>query len=328
MKPLPLQKMKSEYLITLLFCLSAFAAAAAESDLPLFDTVWQTICRHHYNPAFDTENRAGLHDVYRPQVKAAATPEDARRIINQMLAGTGESHLQLLPPAPTTATPPVPANRTDGDRPALDFRSGNLHLQADYRAERLSDTVGLVAFSLFVPEVIKRFRQDLKTTLAGCRGIIIDIRDNPGGVTDAAVYLASWCAPRSIPLGEMIINGVKLSPRSTPQKNGFRGKIAILIDNDSGSTSEIFAAAMQDAGHARLFGAATPGQCLPSQIIAMPDGSRLQTVFGDIRRPDGRRIEGIGVTPDVPCPPEKAVELAAQWIDETSFFEEIFKWWN
>ena len=127
---------------------------------------------------------------------------------------------------------------------------------------------------------------------------------------------------------EMTINGVKLSPRSTPQKKGFRGKIAILIDNDSGSTSEIFAAAMQDTGQARLFGSATPGKCLPSQIITMPDGSRLQTIFGDIRRPDGRRIEGIGVIPDVSCPPEKAVELAIQWIDETSFFEEIFKWWN
>ena len=304
----------------LLLMLTALSLGAAESDLRLFDAVWENVCRRHYDPDFAAKHR-DLHDRYRPQVAAAKTPGEAVRLINRMLAETGESHLVLLPPEPD-----VPQDEVAED--AIAFDAGNLRMNVRYEAERLSETAGVLRFSAFVPEVVKRFRRDLKTCFAGCRGLIIDLRGNPGGVMETAKHLASWCTPERIGLGTMTIDGTPLAFRSAPQKGAFRGKIAILIDGGSCSTSEIFAAAMQDAGAARLFGAASPGQCLPSLIVPMPDGSRLQLAFGDVRRANGDRIEGVGVTPDEPCTDDEAVEKARQWIDEKTFFEEIFTWWN
>ena len=312
--------MKIERPLLLLLALTALSLGAAESDLRLFDTVWENVCRRHYDPDFAAKHR-DLHDRYRPRVAAAETSGEAALLINQMLAETGESHLALLPPKPD-----VPETETAED--AIPFDAGNLRLSVKYEAERLSETVGLLRFSIFVPEVVKRFRQDLNTRFAGCRGIVIDLRGNPGGVMETAKYLASWCTPERIGLGTMTIDGTPLAFRSAPQKGCFQGKIAILIDSDSCSTAEIFAAAMQDAGAARLFGAASPGKCLPSLIVPMPDGSRLQLAFGDVRRANGDRIEGVGVTPDEPCSDDEAVEKARQWIDEKTFFEEIFTWWN
>ena len=309
----------------LLLVLAALPLGAAESDLRLFDAVWENVCRRHYDPDFAAKHR-DLRDRYRPQVAAAETPGEAARLINRMLAETGESHLVLLPPEPEMEKPEAPKPETADD--AIAFDDGQIRMNVRYKAERLSETVGVLRFSAFVPEVVKRFRRDLKTCFAGCRGIIIDLRGNPGGVMEVATYLASWCTPERIGLGTMTIDGTPLTSRSAPQKGAFKGKIAILIDGDSCSTSEIFAAAMQDAGAARLFGAASPGQCLPSLIVPMPDGSRLQLAFGDVRRANGDRIEGVGVTPDESCTEEEAVEKARQWIDEKSFFEEIFTWWN
>ncbi len=317
--------MKIERPLLLLLALTALSLGAAESDLRLFDTVWENVCRRHYDPDFAAKHR-DLHDRYRPQVAAAETPDEAARLINRMLAETGESHLALLPPEPDT--PGSETEKPEAAEDAIDFDAGNLRMNVKYEAERLSETVGLLCFSAFVPEVVKRFCRDLKTRFAGCRGIIIDLRGNPGGVMETAKYLASWCTPERIGLGTMTIDGTPLTSRSVPQKGAFRGKIAILIDGGSCSTSEIFAAAMQDAGAARLFGAASPGQCLPSLIVPMPDGSRLQLAFGDVRRANGDRIEGVGVTPDEPCTDDEAVEKARQWIDKKTFFEEIFAWWN
>ena len=309
----------------LLMMLAALPLGAAESDLRLFDAVWEAVCRRHYDPDF-AENHRALRDRYRPQVAAAKTPNGAAWLINQMLAETGESHLALLLPELETEMPEVPKpEAADG---AITFDDGQIRISVQYEAERLSETAGLLRFSAFVPEVVKRFRRDLKTRFAGCRGIIIDLRGNPGGMTETAKHLASWCSPERIDFGTMTIDGTPLAFRSAPQKGCFQGKIAILIDGESCSSSELFAAAMQDADAARIFGAASPGKCLSSVIVPMPDGFRLQLAFGDVRRANGGRIEGVGVTPDVPCSDDEAVEKARKWIDEKSFFEEIFTWWN
>ena len=81
----------------LLMMLAALPLGAAESDLRLFDAVWEVVCRRHYDPDF-AENHRSLRDRYRPQVAAAKTPNGAAWLINQMLAETGESHLALLLP--------------------------------------------------------------------------------------------------------------------------------------------------------------------------------------------------------------------------------------
>jgi carboxyl-terminal processing protease len=104
----------------------------------------------------------------------------------------------------------------------------------------------------------------------------------------------------------------------------FAGSLAILVDELSASTSEIFAAALQAIGRARIFGERTPGQALPAIATRLPNGDVLMHVVADFIAPDGSRIEGRGVLPDERVPLELAdlragrdapLEAAVHWIE-------------
>ena len=179
-----------------------------------------------------------------------------------------------------------------------------------YESRMLDGDIGYVKFNLFTPEAVMALRKDLKEKLAGAKGLVIDLRGNPGGLIDSALWMVSWLSRQEIDLGKMKVAGTALELKSTPQKRSFGGKLAVLTDGDSASCAEIVAAAIQDAGAGKIVGGKTPGFCLPSQFIELPSGFRLQTVLGDGVRANGKRIEGVGVTPDIAAPATPA-SLAA-----------------
>jgi len=76
--------------------------------------------------------------------------------------------------------------------------------------------------------------------------------------------------------------------------------VAILLDELSASTSEVFASGLQALGRARVFGNTSAGMALPSIFEVLPNGDGLQFAIGDLHGPSGQRLEGLGVTPDVP----------------------------
>ena len=103
----------------------------------------------------------------------------------------------------------------------------------------------------------------------------------------------------------------------------FAGPVAILVDELSASTTEILAAALQRLGRARVFGVPSAGQALPALLTRLPNGDRLMYVIGDYAGPGGTRLEGAGVTPDVPTPLSRssllagrddALQAAVKWI--------------
>ena len=100
--------------------------------------------------------------------------------------------------------------------------------------------------------------------------------------------------------------------------------VAIVVDGLSASTSEMFAAAMQAIGRARVFGERTAGQALPAMATRLPSGDVLMHVVADFVAPDGTRIEGRGVIPDELVPLTRAdltagrdapLEAAIRWMD-------------
>jgi carboxyl-terminal processing protease len=106
----------------------------------------------------------------------------------------------------------------------------------------------------------------------------------------------------------------------------FSGNLAILVDGLSASTSEMFAAAMQALGRARIFGERTAGQALPAMATRLPNGDVLMHVVADFVSPDGSRIEGRGVMPDEAAPLTQAdvvngrdapLAAAIRWIEQT-----------
>ncbi len=144
-------------------------------------------------------------------------------------------------------------------------------------------------------------------------GIVFDLRGNPGGIGAMSMGAAGWFVRESkYDLGTMKTRKDALRFVVNPRPAAFEGPLAILIDGCTGSTSEIFVGGMQDMQRARLFGRRTAGAALPSVVEKMPNGDGLQYAFADFIRPNGKRLEGVGVEPDVAITPTRAQLLAGQ----------------
>lgn len=151
-------------------------------------------------------------------------------------------------------------------------------------------------------------------------GVLIDVRGNPGGVAGTAVGVAGYLLKEKVVLGRMKNRSTELNLPVFPRQissagqriEGFAGPVAVLIDGGSASTSEIFAAGLQDHGRARLFGGPTAGAALPSIIERMPNGDLLMRAIADFERPGGERVEGRPVEPESPVSPTREGLLAGR----------------
>ena len=119
-------------------------------------------------------------------------------------------------------------------------------------------------------------------------------------------------------LGRMLTPEVTLefpaNPRLVDTKGNpvrpFAGPLAILVDGGTASTSEIFAAGLEDHGRAEIFGGPSAGAALPSITTRLDTGDVLLYALGDFRSARGRAIEGIGVVQGTDAPPALADYIA------------------
>lgn len=189
---------------------------------------------------------------------------------------------------------------------------------------------GIIRMNIWMTQLAQPFNRAVDE-LSHCAGFVLDVRGNPGGVGGMVMGTAGSFFDEVVPLAIVRSRGAELRFVANPRRvdtNGqrretFTGPVAVLVDERSMSTSEIFAAGMQSTGRARVFGSPTPGYALPAVMLRLPTGDVLYHAVADLRDPDGRRIEGAGVVPDVPAPHTRetllqgrdvAVEAALRWI--------------
>jgi len=173
-----------------------------------------------------------------------------------------------------------------------------LHFWVEQR--KLTHDVGYLRFNMFFePEALMSAVSALMKDCAACRGIVIDLRGNPGGIGGLAMGLAGWFTDRSgTQLGTMYMRTAHVNFAIFARPNPFRGELAVLVDGCSASTSEIFAGGLQDLKRARIFGTHTAGAALPSVIERLPNGDGFQYAIANYISQGGKPLEGIGVTPD------------------------------
>jgi carboxyl-terminal processing protease len=172
-------------------------------------------------------------------------------------------------------------------------------IQGKVEYKILKGNIGYIFITPCFPRQVMRMHKIISNHLKECRGLIIDIRSNPGGMMLMAQGMAGWLSDKELEMGTMKTREYPLQMKSYPQKRGFRGPLAVLINKGTFSTAEVFAAGIKDNKRGRLFGETTGGKCLPSLFFVLSTGYRLQTVLGDFVRINGKRIERLGVVPDV-----------------------------
>jgi carboxyl-terminal processing protease len=146
--------------------------------------------------------------------------------------------------------------------------------------------------SMLSQKVAQQFKQ------AKVKGIILDLRGNPGGLLDAAVNVSSlWLPDGKTVVTEKGTGGSRTY--SATGDNTLEGiPTVVLIDSGSASASEITAGALHDNGAARLIGAKSFGKGVVQQLIDLGDGSELKVTVASWYRPNGQNIQKKGIIPD------------------------------
>jgi carboxyl-terminal processing protease len=139
---------------------------------------------------------------------------------------------------------------------------------------------------------------------ADAPGVVIDLRRNPGGETFSLGISIGEFFDRPVDCGTFISRSGTRNVKNSWQLGSanYRGRVVVLVDGATGSAAEIFAAVLQDHGRAMIVGRRSAGAVLASWFYRLPDGGELQLSREDYIAPNGRRIEGHGVQPDVVVP--------------------------
>jgi carboxyl-terminal processing protease len=175
-------------------------------------------------------------------------------------------------------------------------------------------SIGYVKFNWFLDpaRVMNLFGEAVEGCKA-CRGFIIDLRGNPGGIGAMAMGMAGWFIDQPDQrLGTLYMRDATLKFVVNPRVYTFPGPLAILVDGTSASTSEILAGGLKDLGRARIFGTRTAAAALPSVFEMLPNGDGFQYAIANYISEGGKPLEGLGVTPDVEAPLTREALLAGR----------------
>jgi len=195
-----------------------------------------------------------------------------------------------------------------------------------HESKRLNEGIGYFALNVFLDpaRVMDSFGAAI-ASCSDCRGFILDLRGNPGGIGAMAMGLAGWFVSKpGQRLGTLYLRGSTLNFVIYPRAQTFDGPLAILVDGASASTSEILAGGLQDLGRAHIVGSRTAGAALPSVIEMLPNGDGFQYAVANYISEGGKVLEGRGVIPDIAAPAtreallqhkDNALDAATDWID-------------
>ncbi|MBA3241435.1 MAG: S41 family peptidase, partial [Acidobacteria bacterium] len=168
--------------------------------------------------------------------------------------------------------------------------------------------VHVVRFNIFTWEIAGQIARALGGELKDARALVIDLRDNGGGETEAMADIASLFLPAGKSLGRfsdregriLVEPHTRSALQTTPERpKGFRGPIVVLTGARTASASEVFVAALREAGRATVLGEGTCGCVLGiRRRHSLPDGGVLDVSEMDYRTAGGRRLEGVRIEPD------------------------------
>jgi len=134
----------------------------------------------------------------------------------------------------------------------------------------------------------------------GSRGLILDLRNDPGGYLEVAVNLAGWFLPR----GSLVVSEVdRVNPAQDFRAVGNAAlvdfPVVVLINGGSASAAEILAGALRDIGHVKLVGETSFGKGTVQELKGLRDGSSIKVTIAHWVLPSGKVLENGGLKPDV-----------------------------
>lgn len=166
--------------------------------------------------------------------------------------------------------------------------------------EVLSDSIGYIQFASFDETTAIDFRNKFEElNRKGIKSLIIDLRNNGGGIVDQALQIADYVAEKD----SVLLYEVDKNEKETVKKASIdpiiNMPIIILTNEHTASASEILAGALKDLGKAKTVGTTTYGKGVIQQILSLTDGSGLKITIEEYQTPNRNKIHKVGIKPDV-----------------------------
>ena len=165
--------------------------------------------------------------------------------------------------------------------------------------EMLEDGIGylqLTEFSDITVEQTKNALEDLKSQ--GMEGLILDLRDNPGGLLTSVVSIADEFAPQGVVTTIKEKDGTE-EVYETEDDEYLNLPLVVLVNGNSASASEILTGVIRDYQVGTIVGTKTFGKGIVQQTFSLGDDTALKVTMADYYTPNGESIHQVGITPDV-----------------------------
>jgi hypothetical protein len=251
----------------------------------VFDTVSSTITYRYFDANFRGVAWNSVIAAYRPLVVNAPTTTQRYALLRSMLARLGDSHTAVFSPIE------LRKSMTDADR----------SISVSWRD--LTPAIGYVRIAAFPDRIAEAIGWALQRE--GQRaGLVLDLRGNPGGIVDSVDATAGAFLPAGTLLssaqGRWHVLPERRFESDTQAGVAYRGALVVLVDGATSSGAETLARALQYYHRATIVGTRTAGKVMGVEVeMPLADGGLLRVATLDVTGPDGRRLEGLGVTPDV-----------------------------
>ena len=163
------------------------------------------------------------------------------------------------------------------------------------------NNIGYIRIYSFNQAAFREFNQAVKDLFSGgAEGLVLDLRNNPGGYLETAVDLAGWFLPKnSLVVSERYASGEDTDFRSKGPSALKNIPVAVLVNDGSASASEILAGALRDINGVKLIGEKTFGKGTVQELQELKDGSMLKITVANWVTPSGVIIDNEGLKPDI-----------------------------
>ncbi|MCM1173182.1 MAG: S41 family peptidase [Clostridium sp.] len=171
------------------------------------------------------------------------------------------------------------------------------NVSVDY--SMLDNKVGYISVTQFYENTPKEYKEAVEDLeKQGAKGLIVDLRDNPGGLLNAVVEMCAYTLDGGNIVTTKDRDGKITSSYDDNDKHSIDVPMVVLVNGNSASASEIFAGAMKDTGTAELVGTTTFGKGIVQSILPLSDGTAIKITVSKYFTPGGNDIHEIGIEPD------------------------------
>lgn len=178
--------------------------------------------------------------------------------------------------------------------------------------EMLDNNIGYIYVMEFDQVTEKQFINAVNDLVSkGMKGLVIDVRDNPGGLLSVVVNMLDRLLPEGMIVYTEDKNGKREEHKSTA-KEKLDIPMAVLVNGYSASASEIFAGALQDYKMAEIVGTQSFGKGIVQSLFTLSDGSAIKITVSRYFTPNGRCIHDEGITPDIEVVLDKELNQAVE----------------